>query len=359
MRTFWGTTNTITVNTGTKGTATLGGNWAGFGQLIAVSTSWVLSYGRATTTSAIRAITVSGTTPTIGAESSLTAAVSTPANLFASGSVVRTVVNAYGGVNLQCKPYTVSGSTLSAGTAATATVTSADLRAFLNGNGNIVCQYINSTHYATIFKLTGTTEAASSVSLGTVPSDVTNHADYVQVTASKTAFIADASSTTWYANVLTDTAGTASAGTEISGEHPTLSYGVAGIAASGNNARFCLAGSSAIGQLTLDCSGTSPVFADQSSAVVGTGAISYYKASSNYGVRNGRTLLADTTGYSISGVGSTFYDMRFTPGKVARSASILPPTGSTFISGASNESFCIGVANSTIGAFITRIEAAA
>ena len=349
-------TNTITVNTGTKATATLGGTWNAYGQLVAVGAAWVVSYTH-TSTGYLRAITVSGTTPTIGAQKTPTVASASPLMLFVSGSVLRTIGAQAG--QFYCEPFTLSGTTLTGGTYTNAPYTTATFRAFLNGNGNIVCHYINTTHYATIFKLTGTVEAASSVSLGTVPADVTNHADYVQVTASKTAFVADASSTTWYANILTDTSGTASAGTQISGAHATLSYGVAGITTSGDIARFCLAGSTAIGQITLDCSGASPVLSAQSSNVAATGANAAYKASDIYGSRNGQSILADTTGYGIGGTGSSFYDMRFMPLKVVRSESISMPTGASFISGASNESFSVGVANSTTGIFIQRIEAAA
>ena len=355
---------TVTVNTGTKATATLAGSWVSFGQFIPVSTSWVVSYSRATTTTGIRALTVSGTTPTIGAESALTTATDNDSyQIFASGSVVRTIALTTATTTMTCKPFTVSGSTLSAGTAATSAVTSGTWRAFLNGNGNIVCQHIRTTHYATIFKLTGTTEAASSVNLGTAPTNITAQADYVQVTASKTAFLYSVSSTTWYANILTDTAGTASAGTEISSSVQNSMSAVSGISASGNNARFAIANSSQTGQVTLDCSGASPTVSTLYYVGRDTTVTTAVPTSSNvYGYRDAKQLTNGQTSVLMAG-GVQLASMLYLPGRVLRipgDAVAMLSTIRGTVSTTSNESFFAdSLNNGTSGYYIQRVECAA
>lgn len=350
----------ITVNT--AATATLAGNIAaaGFGQLIAVGSSWVVSYGRATTVSGIRAITISGTAPTIGAESALTPTVAVAANLYASGSVVRTLIAST--TFLYAKPYTVSGSSLSAGTQASTATTAAEFRSIQNGNGNLVANYRNTTHFACIFKLTGTVEAASAVTLGTVPSQALSHADYLALSASKTLFVYDASSTAWYANILTDAAGTASAGVEITGTVSTVSA-VAGIAVSGTNARVGLHTATAQQQLTMDCSGASPVLSSATSmpydSANGGGT---FGPSDAYGVRRTTTMDAGTTRYAVSSPATATYALVATPSSVFKTA--VPKgqtTGALAVVGAANELWFASAFNGTgsVGAVFNRMEAAA
>lgn len=203
----------ITVNSGTKGSATLSTvvNTSTSPTLVAVGSSFVASYTRTpgAPDSGIRAISVSGTTPTIGAESALL--VGNLPIVFASGSVARCI--SWNTTQVRCSPFTVSGSTLTLGTAANVTSTSVGLfRAILNSNGNIVVDYANTTHYVSVFKLTGTTEAATSVNIGQVPTD-SQKTTALQATASKIVYCTVASNVI-YLNTVTDTAGTASAGTE-------------------------------------------------------------------------------------------------------------------------------------------------
>lgn len=371
-------TTTVTVNTGTKATATLAGNWVSFGQFIPVSTSWVVSYSRATTTTGIRALTVSGTTPTIGAESALTTATDNDSyQIFASGSVVRTVALTTATTTLTCKPFTVSGSTLSAGTAATSAVTSGTWRAFLNGNGNIVCQHIRTTHYATIFKLTGTVEAASSVSLGTAPGSMQTQADCLVVSASKTVFAAMDTANIYF-NILTDTAGTASAGTQITFAHGgSAIVGVYGAIASGNTARFgyaSVSSSGTFGAVTVDCSAASPVMGAVQNLAYVSGVSDtwgmYPAASDKYGVRAFTNLICGTSiSINLSGGGTSYSDWGVTINSLVTRTPLFIPCGarsaSTLnfgVTGASaNESWCNGMNNAggTIGQQIYRVEAAA
>jgi hypothetical protein len=345
---------TVTVNTGTKATATLAANISAMGRCIAVGSSFVVSYSRTTPASGIRAITISGTAPTIGAESALSGT-ALPATLYASGSIVRTL-SVTSSSFIYAKPYTVSGSTLSAGTEASAATTGGTVfRSFVNGNGNIVCHYTNTTHYATIFKLTSTTEAASSVSLGTVSGSIVDYTDYAAITSSKTVFVSTPSSSPlWYANILTDSSGTASAGTEISGY-------ISALAVSGNAARF-FAGENG-GQLTLDCSGSSPTLTSVTNLRAATGSVAKPKASNKYGEIIDCRMYAGSNAYVVSTSTAAIYDAMYSTTAITRN-NVLPmmkvDATDAVVGATQAEIFAYGATSGTTTGFsIMRIEAAA
>lgn len=358
---------TVTVNAPVA--TTLAGNFSAYGQLIAVGASWVVSYARATTRGGLRAITVTGTTPTVGAESVVTTAVATAPTIFASGAVVRALAPTVSNTTLSAIPYTVATSTLTLGTAATTTITADAFRAFLNGNGNVVCHYINTTHFATVFKLTGTTEAASSVNLGTVPTSVTTQADYVQVTSSKTVFMYSASNTTWYSNILTDTSGTASAGTEISRAVTGNMTFVSGLTSSGNTARFATtSGTNGVTQhINLDCSGASPTVSNIQqisfyTSINGGVSNSTPTASDLYGVRQPKTLIAGTRVHLLGCAVS--WDLSFTTAGIQYNRPLPLWNQTSNVSGvigaSSNDTFVTrSFNNSNTGYVINRVESAA
>jgi hypothetical protein len=349
---------TVTVNTGTKATATLGGTWNAYGQLVAVGSAWVVSYTH-TSTGYLRAITVSGTTPTIGAQKTPTVASASPLMLFVSGSVVRTIGAQAG--NFYCEPFTLSGTTLTGGTYVTVAYTSAGFRAFLNGNGNIVCHYINTTHYATIFKLTGTTEAASSVSLGTAPGSMPSYSDYVQITASKTAFLTHAGGASWYANILTDTSGTATAGTQITGVLSNSNIAtLTGLAIVGSTASFGAYATGVLARLTFDCSGTSPVVSTAQAVAYGSGFSAVPVASDMYGVRQARHLIAGNRNQFIAAPDYA-RDLAYLSNGISQPpVAMLRATNVGVVGSANNESFLANAFDSNnVGFFIQRIEVAA
>ena len=358
------TTNTITVNTGTKVSTVLAGNWAAYGQFVSVpaQSAFVLSYGREATRSALRAITVSGTTPTVSAERELLTTTATAANLFVSGSVVRTV--AATATTMTCTPCTISGSsTPTAGTAATASTTAAAFRAFLNGNGNIVCHYVNTTHYATIFKLTGTVETASSVSLGTVPaSTIITDTDYVSVSAGKTAFISRTSGTVVAINILTDTAGTSSAGTQVT-QTLGATASTCGAGLINSTVKFVTSGTGSISLLAIDCSGASPSVTSISEIIgVSASQTPTLYPSDAYGVRLGSNFNVGTTFYSM-GLSTAAFDF-YSNGTASLQRKVQLPissavtnnTNCAVVSG--SESYISSSIAGTTGYRIQRIEAA-
>jgi hypothetical protein len=352
--------NAITVNTGTKASVTLGTNMvAGELRGIAVSTSLVFGHARSGNTPSLRAITVSGTTPSIGGEYNLIPLDSTAPNLFASGSVLRTVCASTSSIN--CRPYTVSGTALTAGTAASATTSASEFRAFVNGNGNIVANYKNSNHSATIFTLTGTTEAASTAVLSTTePGTITTVTDYVAVSASKTAFISNVAATAHYANILTDTAGTASVGTELTFDIAANADAVAGLGAESNAARFAISHSSnGRSQIALDCSGSSPAL----SSIVRHGSSTSFDAvvtaSNKRGERNGNRLVAGTASYTF-GSGTQAFGGVYLPGRIARFMPTQVAANGVLGASSSESNFTGSIAPSgTTGIVIQRVEAAA
>jgi hypothetical protein len=347
----------VTVNTGTKATATLSSALAGptLWRLIAVSSSFVISYFTAGVE--LRAITVSGTTPAIGAaDVSSNGVVGCTLNLFASGGIVRSMSAATNAVYI--KPFTVSGSTLTPGTGVTAVATGTNsiYRAFLNGNGNIVCQHFNTTHFATIFKLSGTVEAASSVSLGAVlPSTIVSNSDYVQVTASKTAFFSGSAGATSI-NILTDTAGTAAAGTEIVGVASGTPI-FAKLPSSGSSASFVVGETGSVfSSRTFDCSGASPV----SGPIYKTTNAGFQMlgATDVGGVRGAAALTAGLAAYSL---GTATASIGVFSANLVDARPLRPPICGSFVSVGETGSIGYAVANvsTSTGMFIQRIEAAA
>lgn len=355
------TGTTITVNSGTAYDATLASNYSSMGQIIAVGSSFVVSYTRSGGVG-IRAISISGTTPTIGAESA-PSGVSTAAILFASGSIVRTISWTNAGL-IYAKPYTVSGSTLSAGTEASTAITGSAVRAVQNGNGNIVCNYINTSHYASIFKLTSTTEAVSAASLGALPTGITTYTDYYPITASKTAFLY-ISSGTWYVNILTDSAGTASAGAEITYTSSSAAR-VQCVTATGNNLRVMVCSNTTSGRITqaiIDCSSASPSLTSSTTLGVAYSTLNGATPTSSdiYGVRVWTTLISGATAYLLGYIeGQGAFDIISTTNALRRNVPISCSSITGVIGANTNEAWLIGGQADTNSNTITinRVESA-
>lgn len=357
----------ITVNT--AATATLANAASVLPSLVAVGSSWVVGYVGANVAE-IRALTISGTTVTIGAATSVNPGAYNFIPLFVSGSVVRTITQDTGTNVVSFKPYTISGTTITAGTAVTV-ASNLYFQSFANitqnGNGNLVVLYPNSSslYAATVVKLTGTTEAASTVTLN-ASYTAQRHVESLPIAAGKTAvFYIDQTSRDWGCNIVTDTAGTASIGTAVSGIARNNITAAQAIAAASNTARFGLVEICA--QLSFDCSGTSPVLSGVASYGAPNATLNqpggYFAQTNLTAERPLGTLLAGSSLYRLGAVnnnGIETYDLMATPGRVDR---IMPPTfarGSGVNGAATNEFWSSFAANdaATAGIQITRIEAA-
>ena len=214
-------TNTITVNT--AATATLAGvltSLSGvsyYGSFVTVGTSFVLSYGRATNVTALRAFTVSGTTVTIGSESTLTPATTNAAALFSISSSVVLALSSSATV-FYATPYTVSGTTLTVGTGATTTLTGQYYTpAGVFQSGQIGVLFFNGTVFGGIISVSGTTATISSTQVWSTGSALSSTNQYTAIIGDKMLCYYSAASNASLVNVLTNTSGTASAGTEIAG----------------------------------------------------------------------------------------------------------------------------------------------
>jgi hypothetical protein len=259
---------TITVNT--AATATLSGNFVGFNTetgLIAVSTSFVTSYTVTGTICQIRALTVSGTTVTIGAASIPTGTMgagSLGAFIFASGSVV-VAISATAATALYFQPYTVSGSTLTIGTGASVAGANCVIQyAFVTGSGRFWCfgsTAAASTSVIHLATLSGTTVTVNSVAHGGGATLVTS---YAVISTTKVAFSLGATTNNF--NIAVDGSGTPTVGTVISLAFPSIFY-------SNGNWSYAFGNSGgSTGVYKIDCSGASPTTSTSKIYSTGTAA---------------------------------------------------------------------------------------
>jgi hypothetical protein len=284
---------------GTAATATLSASISSFAdgcELIAVGSSFVTSYIVTTPAAQIRALSISGTTVTIGAASVLTG---TAGGLqAASGSVVVTASNTAS--NLYTIPYTVSGSTLTLGTGTTNAFTTATIYkfaamtidrwflAFLNG--------ASSQPHGCFVSLSGTTTTiANTVSAGVNGA----LADAIIVSSTKVLMLNTQASSN--ANILTDTAGTASAGTAITLDGGTTK---AALFVSGTDV-YVGSFQTYPGVYRVDCSGASPVLTSSTRAQTNNGnvaltsvsnAVLSRSASKVYGTNFAQIIVSGTAG---------------------------------------------------------------
>ncbi len=286
-------TDVITVN-GSPGTATLSANISIFGQIIAVGSSWVVAYGLSGNVSGIRAISVSGTTPTIGSEATLTPATSLAGALYVSGSNV--VAFSSSATVFYSKPYAVSGSTLTPGTGATSTITEVLFRSLLVNPAprwHVMC--VNTTLQGIIVSISGTTTTHSTVNLsaGAPSAGVVAYGDFVGLTANKSCTAHANGGVVVSVNHLIDNgSGVASAGTEINIETRTVSSGsLALLSTTGAVTKFsALGGTQSVTMLTVDNSTTSPTLVDICESGGASAAADTSFPTTAIGLRSARSL---------------------------------------------------------------------
>lgn len=349
---------TPTVNTANKHTATLAGSIANMSFMLAVGSSFVVSYGRATNVGGIRAISLSGNTPTIGSESAMTGSGAISPKIYATGSIVMTMHVA--STTFYAKPFTVSGSSLSAGTEATSTISSAQFKSSVLPNGRWIVFFINSTQYAAIVKLTTTVAAISATSMGTT-TGAPQRIQLAFIGQDKVVCFYHAASTNWYANTVIDTAGTVGVGTEISGVTGANINTNTWVATSGNNISFVLNYSSGHTVYNFDGSGASPVLSTQY-AMPGPSGTAIFQSPDDSNVRNFRSAYVGNSLTSTHATTSQIFNVR------ANSSGIRKLSGVNFrvkdasagVPGNSdNECWYNDVFSTGVGLLINRVEVAA
>jgi hypothetical protein len=207
------TTSGTTITVGTPVATTLAGNSQAYevDKLFALGAAWVFEYSNASGAPCLRAITVSGTTPTVGAELAMSGFYSGPS--WAVTSSVALCVRASNS-QLFAVPVSLSGTTLTAGTQATATVT--NYQGLIGGvlsSGRYAVAYTNSTVFGGIINVSGTTATISTVNLGVGAGTA---ADRALLVVGAQAIVGATNDI----NVLTDNSGTAVAGSAIGGGVP-------------------------------------------------------------------------------------------------------------------------------------------
>jgi hypothetical protein len=271
------TLSDTTITVGTAATATLSASATisiTGGNLIAVGSSFVVTY--AATTPQMRAMTISGTTVTIGAATVLngTNVNSNNANIYVaavSSSVVLVLTNTAASTFF-ATPYTISGTTITLGTGATYATTSADeyiVRPISGGiRWAVVITSSTPTTVGMIISVASTTATISTVTL-TVSGGTSNAA--VIVSGSKLIYVGSNAVGT---NILTDTAGTASAGTQLSNIFSganTIIVNPISVNATTNLATFYGTASaiSTVSRVAINFTGSSPILSDYDVQAIG------------------------------------------------------------------------------------------
>lgn len=205
---------TITVNTPVATTLAANAQWPNTfkTRMTAVGSSYVIHYVETTTNTNnnYRAITVSGTVPTVGAQVTISAGggVANISNVAYSSTIFLTMLASTS--VLTARPISVSGSTLTLGTAATTSTTAGNVASGVLASGRVLIVYANNTLFATLASVSGTT---ASLTTGLNTTAALGSGPAIQVIGSQ-AFIGDANSSSGSAiNVATDTAGVLSMGT--------------------------------------------------------------------------------------------------------------------------------------------------
>lgn len=294
---------TITVNT--AATAVNAANIVsnGFTNLIAVGSAWVVSYTVATPANTMRAITISGTTPTVGNEASMTGTASIYVSLYAVSSSVYLTLSMTTNTGVYAKPFSLSGTSISAGTEASVTglgSTAGLLTTSISSDARWVMLYLDGATTGTAASIVSV--AGSVASLSTVDpllletSSVQNTAAAI-VAGSKLIFFGSNSRTV---NILTDTAGVATAGTAIN-----LNCGAVSttntITANGNVAKALMGGSSKAALCVVNYSGASPVL---TSAQNLTGIGNTPSVNQPYNGTRGMALMRGVQTFSVDQAGA-------------------------------------------------------
>ena len=259
--TFSGTTITV----GIAATATLSAtNNTGIFNLIAVGTSFLLSYAVATPENQMRALTISGTTVTIGAATVLNGTFTgNKIYLAAVSSSVALVTTCTAASTFFATPYTISGTTITVGTGATYATTSASVYRIQPISAGarwavVIANSGASSAIGLIISVAGTTASISTVTLATTTNTNGIEGGAILVSGSKLIFVS--SNDSGYVNILTDTSGTASAGTAITVPSGGAVYPIK-INSTTSKATFFVGNGAltAAGRVIIDFSGASPV----------------------------------------------------------------------------------------------------
>jgi len=297
---------TITVGSATGVTlSTADGGGVGAGNLIAVGSSFVVTYDA--TTPQMRAMTISASIVTIGSATVLNGTSLGSIYVTAVSSSVVLVLTNTTATTFFATPYGVSGTTITLGTGATSASTTASVyqvRPISNGARTAVVLATGGTSnpmVGLIISVVGTTASISSATLSNGGATaVTQFATIVS--GSKLIMLHGA--TNGRSNILTDTAGTASAGTQIGPLFSSTALTAIPISANAtaNLATFYGYTTAANAQrVVLNFTGASPILVDYDFQNGGTSNFSAPSAL-DYKQTFTPSLLIGSSSYAWSGV---------------------------------------------------------
>jgi hypothetical protein len=351
----------VTVNTATTPTAAGGNVQAATMKVIAVGASFAMIYSRATNTQCIRGISISGTTPTVSGETNLTTgSASITWMMFATGSAVL-VVSATS-TTLQVSPFTIAGSTVTAGTTTTATTTTNSFKAIALPSGRWAVVYQNSAVKVGIISYNSGTNTAT-ISTVTASSTINGTSATWELAAGVAGTVlvfAHGGNQVGTCNIVTDTAGTASAGTEVTFSSSSNFSGCAFISKTAANGASCVFPYNGAMQIvTFDVSGSSPVLA----SITGKTSSALPPAGRNSpdNSMTGATVLINDTLRTITASDSTSFNASYT----AAGPTLFRPlnfnvTGTSSAAGvAANEAWVGNTYASSTGFGVNKVEAAA
>jgi hypothetical protein len=287
--------STITVNT--AGTATLSAGANGMGEIVQVGSAFVVSYSRATNVQALMAATISGTTVSFGAEVTLSttglpgsiAAYCHPhvyaidsSNLLAIGVLAASST-------CFAKPYSISGNTLSAGTAASfGTSSQFTFRTHAMASGRWLMLYAEggtniSAALISYSAGTATASVVTNLSSTSVSTPGSTNFDSAVISSTK-AVVTNVNTGTITFNIVSDNgSGTISKGTDAALNNTSAAAQGAIIGVNGNNVRVASWTDTQTNDenlYTVDCSGASPSFL--TSDTLSPGAVRGCNPSQNY-----------------------------------------------------------------------------
>jgi hypothetical protein len=206
---------TITVNTPVTGSIyqLIGGIDANY-NIIQVGTSFVISYYN-NSNNVIRGVSISGTVPTIGSE--ITISISNSVNFYVtkvtSSIFMTSGISSANSIGIQA--FSISGSTITSGSSISVATNSNAFRILPISSGArwSLVHYDGTSTICTIVSISGTTPTYSNATLfsGTGAADISTYTD--MVVDGSTLIVC--STKYGLANTVTDTSGTATAGTQV------------------------------------------------------------------------------------------------------------------------------------------------
>lgn len=259
---------TITVNTAaTKTLASASLTWyPPKNNIIQVGSTYIATYFVSASTNKAIAFTISGTTVTIGSETTLNGNTAEYTQAFSVSSTVAIIFTFSNGGAIQCSPYTVSGTTLTIGTQVNITVSGSASNyrlATVNAGSRWALFYGNAAGSLSVslVSISGSTVSASTVVVLTSPYDF-GTVSYGEMIVSGNKVIVSSQNSSNYPmfNVVTDTSGTATAGTQVIPGQISIAAGSLIFALASNNKAVSTVNSSNNARsIVLDYSGSSLV----------------------------------------------------------------------------------------------------